>query len=130
MAGWTVLIIDDRYDNRDSLAQFLELYGIRTYVADGGEQALAMLEDLEPTFVLTDLKMSGIDGWQTLQAIRANSNTKALPVIAITGNVSARDIALEKGFDGFIGKPISVETIIPDIYNIVSQKIHPLQRPA
>ena len=103
---------------------------IQAHVADSGEQGLAMLEELQPTFVLTDIKMAGMDGWQTLQAIRRNPTTQSLPVIAITGNVSVREAALENGFDGFIAKPVSIDTIIADIYHAVDEKIRTNRRTA
>jgi two-component system CheB/CheR fusion protein len=120
LVDWSVLIIDDRDDNRESLAQFLELYGIKAHVAVSGSQALRMLSDLHPTFILTDINMPGMDGWQILHAIRTNPHTANLPVIAITGSVEIRDTALQSGFDGFVGKPVSIETIVSDLFNMVS----------
>jgi len=123
MTDWSVLIVDDRQDNRESLAQFLEMHGIKAHVAASGNQVIRMLAYLNPTFILTDLNMPDMSGWQILQAIRTNPQTAMLPVIAITGNADIRQTALKSGFDGFIEKPVSIDTIVSDLYQFVSHKL-------
>jgi CheY-like chemotaxis protein len=60
-----------------------------------------------------DLKLPGVDGEQALRLIRDDERTRRIPVIAVTASVMQqdRDRVLEAGFDGYLGKPISVRAL-------------------
>jgi len=81
----------------------------RVSVAADGEEALTHIRGVGCDLVLLDLEMPKIDGFQVLEALRADEATKRLPVIVITGreDVVAIDRAFEKGASSFIVKPIN-----------------------
>ena len=70
----SVLVVDDEPKLRELLKQFLELHNFSVTTAASGEEALAMLQERVPMFVLLDVSMKGMDGLTTLRRI------KALPV--------------------------------------------------
>lgn len=81
----------------------------RVSVAHNGEDALTHIRNVGCDLVLLDLAMPKLDGFEVLDALRADESTKRLPVIVITGreDVIAIDRAFEKGASSFIVKPIN-----------------------
>jgi CheY-like chemotaxis protein len=119
---WTALIIDDEAENLAVASADLTQAGITTYVAQTGKHGLALLTATQPTFVLLDLNMPSMTGWEVVQAIRRNHAVRHTPVIALT-NLAVRDNPLpgfaEKltggGFDGYIGKPFNIGELLEQI---------------
>ena len=120
--NWTALVIDDEAENLAMASADLTQAGITTYVAQTGKQGLALLTATQPTFVLLDLNMPRMTGWEVVQAIRHNRVVGHTPVIALT-NLAVRDDPLagfaEKlaggGFDGYIGKPFNIGELMEQI---------------
>jgi CheY-like chemotaxis protein len=81
-----ILIVDDVDTNRQLLRSYLADCGFELGAASGGAQALDGSGPAEPTWLLTDLKMPGMNGRELLQAIRGleDSGLRGIPVIAIT----------------------------------------------
>jgi CheY-like chemotaxis protein len=80
----TVLIVDDEAFNRDLLEQELADAGYRTLSAASGEQALDQAAAQRPDLVLLDIRMGGIDGYETCRRLKASAATHAIPVIFLT----------------------------------------------
>ena len=114
---WTVLIVDDEPDNRTIAETVLSFSGAKVHTAVHGVDGLKLLEDLTPSFVLLDLSMPVMDGWEMLKQIRANVKTQTIPVIALTAHAMAgdRERALEAGFDGYIAKPFRLGTFMSEL---------------
>ncbi len=76
------------------------------------QEALALLDHIQPTVIITDISMPQFDGFSLLQSLRARSSTASLPIIALTANAMRRDREriLAAGFDGYISKPFDVAT--------------------
>ena len=119
---WRVLVIEDEEDNRDVIASALMFYRMTVKTAANGLEAIALLGDFVPDFMLCDLAMPKMDGWQTLAAIRSDPKWLHIPVIALTAYAMKGDKekALAKGFDGYITKPIDVLTIFTTLKTILS----------
>ena len=119
---WTALVIDDEAENLSIASVELAQAGITTYVAQTGKHGLAILTTTHPTFVLVDLNMPTMTGWEVVQAIRRHHSVGHTPVIALT-NLVVRDDPLpgfeEKlasgGFDGYIGKPFDIGELLEQI---------------
>lgn len=122
VSQWHVLIIEDEPDNLEVAVRVLEFYGARTTTARNGEEGLARLESLTPTFILLDLSMPRMDGWETLHRIRSYPKTASLPVIALTAHAMKGDPerARTAGFDGYMTKPFSPLTFLDDLVAILS----------
>jgi two-component system cell cycle response regulator DivK len=106
-----VLVVEDDQDNRIVIERLLRLAGIGqdSYVAIEGDAA-TYLAGRSDTFdlVFLDLQLPKKDGYAIIAEIRMNPRLAALRVVALTANVSHREVerCRDAGFDGFIGKPI------------------------
>ena len=105
-----VLIVEDNEDLRNLLARILEQLDCLPILAchgkDGLEKALAQKPDL----ILMDMLMPVMDGWQAARALRANPETKNIPILATTALFSRVQVktCLEAGCDGYLVKPFTV----------------------
>jgi two-component system cell cycle response regulator DivK len=102
MAGELILIIEDNEKNRK------------------------LVRDLEksPALVLMDIQLPGMDGITALKQLRANPQTKNIPVIAITASAMTnnRQTMLAEGFDGYQSKPISVKGFLGELERVLASR--------
>ena len=121
--NWTVIVVEDTFDDWQLASAILNHYGIEVHVVQNGRQCLTLLEDIKPTAVLTDLSMPEMDGWETLEQIRANAETANLPVIAVTAyhSVDVAHDAMKAGFDAYFAKPLSPQTFVDELTRILNQ---------
>ncbi len=106
-------LVEDNPDNRLLVRVILEdLYNIEEY--ESGKQALEGLRKSKPDLVLLDISLPEMDGPDVLKYIRADSQLKDLPVVALTAHAMAgdREKYLSMGFDGYITKPILDEMVL------------------
>jgi len=117
-----ILVVDDERDILDMLESLLVSEGFAVATAQGGEEALAMLDDT-PALILLDLMMPGVDGHSVLERIRAREDDAArVPVIVLTARNDVADIGrtLDRGVDGFIVKPFDTEDLVRAIKGTLS----------
>ncbi|NWF70250.1 MAG: response regulator [Chloroflexi bacterium] len=114
---WTVLVVDDEPDNIGVVEKLLTFYGAKVWTASNGMQALQILNEITPSFILLDLSMSVMDGWETLKAIQAQQKLAQVPVIALTAHAMSGDLERVQaaGFNGYIPKPLRLATFLMDI---------------
>lgn len=114
-ADGRILVVDDDAKNRDVLSRMLERKGYTTQEAVNGEEALEMLRQAEGSFdlVLLDIVMPVMNGWETLQRLKADESLRGTPVIMISGlgETDAVVRCLELGAEDFVQKPF-VPTIL------------------
>ena len=105
-----VLVVEDNDKNLKLFRDILEYAGFTVDVAVTGEDAVKLALDSVPDLILMDLQLPGIDGHEALAQLRANPDTRGVPVVALTASAMPmdRDRALSAGFDGFLEKPIKV----------------------
>lgn len=103
-----VLIIDDEPLLVKSMCLSLKYKGFETNGAKDGIEGIAMAETNVPDVILLDIMMPGIDGWETLKKLKANSVTKGIPVILFTAREYSKGsiLAKEYGAVDMITKPI------------------------
>lgn len=111
MQSGRILVVDDEEIARDNLEFMLSKQGYDVVRAANGRQAMEILSRQDVDVVITDLKMSVMDGIQLLESIRAN--WPGIQVILITGyaTVATAVEALQKGADHYLSKPISLEEL-------------------
>lgn len=109
----TVLIVDDNPVNLGVLVEHLEDNGYRVAVAQGGEEALKRAEFVQPDLILLDVMMPGIDGFEVCRRLKANPDTKAIPVIFMTALADIHDkvTAFSAGGVDYISKPFQIEEL-------------------
>jgi DNA-binding response OmpR family regulator len=102
----TVLVVDDEPVVRDVVARYLEHEGFETLLAADGDTARAMIEEREPTLIVLDVMLPGIDGLSLCRWIRERSS---VPVILLTarGEEADRIVGLDLGADDYMTKPFS-----------------------
>jgi CheY-like chemotaxis protein len=115
LVGKTVLLVDDDARNIFALSSVLERRGMNVLTATTGNDAIAML-DATPTvaIVLMDIMMPGMDGYQTMEVIRANKAFHRLPIIALTAKAMKgdREKCLDAGASDYLAKPVNTEQLL------------------
>jgi signal transduction histidine kinase len=108
-----ILIIEDDEDARDSLAELLRLDGHNVAVAGNGADGVASATASTPEFVLVDIGLPDIDGYEVARRLRDNPATSHLRLIAVTGYGTQEDrrSALAAGFDEHLAKPVGLESL-------------------
>jgi CheY-like chemotaxis protein len=110
--------------NRDMLSRRLQKKGYEVVMALDGEQGVAMALSEAPALILMDMSLPGIDGWEATRRIKAASDTKRIPVIALTAHAltSDRDQALAAGCDDFDTKPVEFARLLAKIETLLHGK--------
>jgi len=111
----TVLLVDDDARNIFALSSVLERRGMHVLTATTGSEAIALMESTpDLAIVLMDVMMPEMDGYQTMQAIRAKSGFRRLPIIALTAKAMKgdREKCLEAGASDYLAKPVNTEQLL------------------
>jgi CheY-like chemotaxis protein len=112
--GKCILVVDDNQSHRALAKQTLERWNFKVHLADGGQEALAMLETLHPDLVLLDMIMPKPDGLDVLKILRAKPGSAHLPVMLLTASndeATART-CFDAGATDFITKPFTLPQLI------------------
>ncbi|MEE4250255.1 MAG: PAS domain-containing protein [Alcanivoracaceae bacterium] len=107
----TVLYIEDNPSNIKLIAQlFGRMPHIHLLTAHTPELGIELSMARQPDLILLDINMPGMDGYQVLQVLKAESRLKTIPIIAITANAMPRDIerGIAAGFTDYLTKPLNV----------------------
>jgi diguanylate cyclase (GGDEF)-like protein len=110
MNSVSVLLVDDSVSQRAIIAHRLRGAGYEVEVAVDGSDCLRVLASLRPDIVLLDVVMPGIDGWETLDAIRRSSGVPVIMLTARAENID-RVRGLRAGADDYIGKPFTQDEL-------------------
>jgi CheY-like chemotaxis protein len=115
LVGKEVLLVDDDSRNIFALSSVLERRGMQVVAATTGNEALNLL-DANPNIaiVLMDIMMPGMDGYETMEAIRANPAWQRLPIVALTAKAMKgdREKCLEAGASDYLAKPVNTEQLL------------------
>ena len=121
--GQKILVVDDEPDIVLYLREYLDSKGFITITASCGEEALEKVEQDRPDLVLTDVMMPGMDGYEVCRRIRANSATKLLPVIIVTGaGAQERVKGIEAEADDFFVKPGDRHELLARVRSLLKKK--------
>ncbi|MCU0476330.1 MAG: response regulator [Anaerolineae bacterium] len=117
LAGWAVLIVEDDFDSREIAVRVLRHYGAQVYTAQNGQEALAVLETMTPRFIISDLSMPVMTGWELIARLKADARFCDLPVIALTAHamVGDKEKATAAGFYDHLTKPLSASNFMRDL---------------
>ena len=120
----TILVVDDTPDNIDLLCAVLE-DEYRTKIAVNGERALKIANgESKPDLILLDIMMPGMSGYDVCKALKANPDTRDIPVIFVTAmsEVVDEQLGLGLGAADYITKPISAPIVLARIKTQLSMK--------
>lgn len=108
-----ILIVDDNIALGQVMEFFLKREGYRVSCVYSGADALQFLKHSRPDLILLDLIMPQLDGWDVLYWVR-NSRLN-IPIIAVSGEISFHEAALDQGSDDFISRPTSPSVIVAHV---------------
>ena len=119
MTNELILIIEDNEVNRVLVRDMLRFKGYQTLEAPTAEEGLRMAREKKPALILMDFHLPKMNGIQALQALRADAQTRSIPVIAVTASAMPEDRKkiLAAGFDGMQTKPIHFTEFLSAIEN-------------
>src|ERR687896_644798 len=102
-----ILVVDDYQDAREMYAEYLQFSGFRVAEARNGNEAVEQAFALKPDLILMDLSLPGMDGWEATRRLKADTRTRNIPVVALTGHAleGSSKGALDAGCDDFVTKP-------------------------
>ena len=116
-----ILIVEDNEMNRDMLSRRLERKGFDVVMAEDGQKGVDMSMSEYPDLILMDLSLPVMDGWQATSTIKANNDTKEIPIIVLTAHAMAgdREKALDAGADEYDTKPIEFKRLLGKIKEFI-----------
>lgn len=109
-----VLVVDDRWENRSVVINFLEMLGFEMSEAENGKEAWEKVMASSPDVVITDIMMPIMNGYELLERIHGSESLKDVVAIASSASVfeSNQQNALDAGADVFLPKPIQTEQLV------------------
>jgi len=110
-----ILIVDDDPGQRSLLDSFLRSQGFETVLADSGETALEILRQTNIAMMISDVRMPGLSGLETLR--RARQERASLPVLLVTAYTDVRDAvgAMRDGAVNYLAKPIDLDELLASV---------------
>lgn len=121
--GWDVLVVDDEPDNLEVASRLLKLAGATVATAEDGKKALEIVRSHPANFkfVLSDLSMPDMDGWELLYLLKQEPRTMNIPVIALTAHAMAgdRERGMAAGFHNYITKPLDPTKFIRQVISLL-----------
>ena len=122
-----ILLVEDDEINRDMLSRRLERRGYQVVIVIDGEQALVMARSQSPDLILMDMSLPVLDGWEATRQLRAASETRTVPIIALTAHAMQgdREKAIEAGCDDYDTKPVEFQRLLAKIEAILGKGTRP-----
>lgn len=117
-----MLIVDDNLDAREMYAMYLEHEGFRAAEAGDGHAAIEEAKRRRPALILMDATMPRLDGWEAARLLKADDDTKSIPLIMLTAHAFAehRERAAAVGADAFLAKPVLPDDLAREIRRILN----------
>lgn len=116
-----ILIVDDSLANIETLEQILEDFNYKIFRAFDGDEALKMIDKIEPNLVLLDVMMPGKNGYEVAEIVKQNKKTRLIPIIMLTalGGQDERLRGYQVGVDDFISKPFNIFELRARVRNLL-----------
>ena len=116
-----VLIVEDHPDMRDLLQRQIERMGFVPILAKDGKEGLEKAIAGKPDLILMDIKMSAMGGWEAARTLRANPETKDIPILAATALFRDADLqtCMEVGCNDYIIKPFTFQELQSKIRELI-----------
>lgn len=122
----TILVVDDDENNRKLLEALLAAEGHAVRSATSGENALAAVAEQLPDLILLDIMLPGIDGFEVMRRLKADSRNRFIPIILVTAleDRESRLKGLEMGAEEFLSKPVERAELLIRVRNLLKVKEH------
>ena len=124
MADELILIVEDNEKNRKLVRDLLQVKGYKTIESETAEEGIRLAQESRPALILMDIQLPGIDGITALKRLRAEPETKDIPVIAVTASAmtNKREAMLVEGFDGYQTKPLSINDFLAEVERVLEKR--------
>jgi len=119
-----VLVVDDSDVIRTLISVNLEMEGFEVVTAADGEEALAKVIEVEPDVMTIDVRMPRLDGFDTVERLRADPRTKDLKVAMVTACAQEADIRRGEavGVDAYVTKPFDPTVLVRTVRELVKRR--------
>ena len=109
-----ILLVEDNEMNRDMLSRRLQRREFEVVTALDGQQGVDTARAEKPDLILMDMSLPVLDGWEATRQLKADPETRDIPVIALTAHAMSgdREKALEAGCDDYDTKPIELPRLL------------------
>ncbi|MDE5081075.1 MAG: response regulator [Trichodesmium sp. St18_bin1] len=118
-----ILLVEDNEMNRDMLSRRLVRKKFEVVIAVDGVEGVEMSISKAPNIIIMDMSLPELDGWEATRRIKANPQTKSIPVIAMTAHAMTgdREKCLQAGCDDYDTKPVELSRLLDKIKNLISK---------
>jgi two-component system cell cycle response regulator DivK len=119
-----ILVVEDNEMNRDMLSRRLARKKYEVLVAVDGGEGVVMARSEAPDLILMDMSLPVVDGWEATRQLKASSETKAIPIIALTAHAMSgdREKAMEAGCDDYDTKPVELPRLLGKIEALLGER--------
>lgn len=126
MSKGRILVVEDNMDNYELVRFVLERAGYDVFLAVNGRDGVDAARLQKPDLILMDLGMPEMDGWMASQKLKSDEATKSIPLYALSAHTlpSERKRALQAGCDGYVSKPIHVQSFL----NLINETFEKIDR--
>jgi len=116
-----IMIVDDIESNRELIKEYFRQTDVAFIEAEDGEKAILLVKQYKPDIILMDIRLPGIDGYKTAKLILGDTETAAIPIIALTafGMKEEREKIMHSGFQGFLSKPIQKSELFREVARFI-----------
>lgn len=116
-----ILLVEDNELNRDMLSRRLQRRGYDVIIAVDGAEGIEKAHAELPAIILMDMSLPKVDGWEATRRLKAEDDTKHIPVIALTAHAMRgdREKAMEAGCDDYDTKPVDLPRLLEKIKKLV-----------
>lgn len=120
-----ILIVDDDPQNLKLIRDLLQIKGYHTLEAVNGQQGVELAKSKEPDLILMDVQMPVMSGLEATKILKADDNTKTIPIISVTAYAMKGDEEKirEAGFDGYIAKPVDIKEFLTTIAKYLPERL-------
>jgi two-component system cell cycle response regulator DivK len=117
MANELILIVEDNEKNRKLERDILHFKGYQLLEAETAEEGIQLAREKMPALILMDFQLPGMNGIDAFKILRADPQTKSIPIIAVTASAMSEDRKrmIDAGFDGLETKPINVKEFLATV---------------
>ncbi|MEM7106969.1 MAG: response regulator [Bacteroidota bacterium] len=122
--GHRILVVEDNEAVGTALKELLVRHGFEVYLVGDAFSALNIVKNMQPSVIITDLMMRGMDGYQFVKKLRQKEKTAAVPIIILTAkaDLDSKLKGLELGANTYLTKPYEFQELYLKINNFLEMR--------
>jgi CheY-like chemotaxis protein len=120
MTAQPILVVDDDPAILDLIAQVLLEEGYEVLAVSNGQTAVDLARKLRPHLILLDLMMPEMNGWQVTAVLKADPQTRAIPILLLSARRDMARTANELGVTAYLAKPFDLDDLLSRVKRILA----------